>query len=113
MKWTSRNIDFSDMLARSALYAAGIFRKIKPLKQKKPFQAEFSSELSDKYYLSIKGIAEPEVSVWGTFKIKKFLREVKIRIADRKVILDKIIIEVYNNSGKGGRFITTLKLNES
>ncbi len=39
MKWTSGKIDFSDMLARSALYAAKIFQRIKPLKQERPFHS--------------------------------------------------------------------------
>ncbi|MEN8222234.1 MAG: hypothetical protein ABFR36_03150 [Acidobacteriota bacterium] len=113
MKWTSGKIDFSEMLARSALYAASIFKKIKRLKQEKPFYAEFFSRLSDKGELIIKGVAEPEVSVWRSFRIKKYIREVRIRVKGRQMISDKMIIEVYNDTGKGGRLTTTLKLKGS
>ncbi len=112
MKWTSGKIDFSEMLARSALYSAAIFKKIKRLKQEKPFYADFSSRLSKNGYLKIKGSAEPDVSVWGSFRIKKFIRNVIIRIKDQKLISDNILIEVYNDAGQGGTFRTTLQIRE-
>jgi len=109
MQWKSGNIDYSEFLARSALYAAGIFRKIRRLKQEKPFRAGFSSHLSGNNILIIRGQAEPEVSIFGSFRIKKFIREIRFSTVDHKLISDRLIIEVRNKSGKGGRFITTLK----
>ena len=112
MKWTSGDIDFSEPLARSALYSAGIFRKLKPLKQERTFRADYSSSLSDNSYLIIKGSAEPDVSIWGSFRIRKFERIVKIRKKDHVLISDSMVISVMNNSGKGGRVRTDIILKE-
>ena len=109
-KWTSEEIDFSNILAQSALYSAGIFKKIRPLKQERPFRAKYSSSLSDNSYIIIKGSAKPDVSVFKSFKIIYFSREVKIRLKDHILISDSIIIDVYNKKGKGGRFTTNLIL---
>ncbi|MCK4889007.1 MAG: hypothetical protein KAS97_03690 [Candidatus Aminicenantes bacterium] len=109
-KWTSEDIDFSNILAQSALYSAGIFRKIKPLKQEKPFRVNYSSSLFDNSYLIIKGSAKPYVSVFKSFKIINFSREVKIRLKDHLLIYDSIIIDVYDKTGKGGRLKTNLIL---
>jgi len=113
MKWKSGKIDFSEMLARSALYSASIFKKIKRLKQEKPFYADYSSEISDSGDLIITGTSKPDMSVWGSFRIRKFSHSVRIRVSDNQLISDSLIIEVYNDSGKGGRFNATLKLKDS
>jgi len=112
MKWQSEKIDFSDILARSALLAAAIFKKIRPLKQERPFRAGFYSTLSDNTYLIIKGEAKPDISIWGSFRIRNFIREVKIRIKDHVLISDNMVISVYNESGKGGWLETSLILKE-
>ncbi len=110
MKWTSKYIDLSNVLAQSALYSASIFKRIKPLKQEKPFRVNYESSFSENSYLIIKGSANPDVSVFKSFRIINFLREVKIRLKDHVTVSDSIIIDVYNKTGKGGRFTTNLNL---
>lgn len=111
-KWTSEDIDFSKILAQSALYSAGIFKKIRPLKQEKPFRADYTSSISNESFLIIKGSAKPDVSVFNSFRIINFSREVKIRLNDHLLISDTIIIDVYNKTGKGGRIMANLMLIE-
>lgn len=106
MRWESEDIDFSETLARSASYAASIFRRISPIKQNQTFRINYSSSISDKSFLVIYGIAEPDVSIWGSFKIRKFVREVRIRLKDLVLISDSMLIKVSNNTGKGGQFKT-------
>lgn len=110
--WRSKEMDFSDILASSAVLAAGIFRKIAPLHQSKPFTAVYSVSSVDGTFIIIKGEAEPDISIWGSFRIRTFSREVKIRINDNMLISDRIMITVDNNSDDGGRFSASLILTD-
>jgi len=110
VSWMSEEIDFSETLKKSTRHAASIFKKIKPLKQKKPFRVKYNLTENRKGIITIKGESKPEIAVWGSFKIMYFSRTVKIRINDKKLISDKMIIEIYNKSGKGGTFFASILL---
>lgn len=102
--WESGDIDFSETLSRSTILAAGIFKKISPLKQEKPFRVEYSVYRENDSTLAVSGASKPDVSVWHGFRITEFQREARIRTSDMTIVSDMILIQVRNESGKGGTF---------
>ncbi len=110
--WMSEDIDFSETLRKATLHAAAIFKRIKPIKQKHPFRVTYNASTNRKGTVIIKGETNPEVFVWGSFKITYFSRVVKIRIKDQKLISDSMKIDIFNKSGKGGSFYASILLKD-
>ncbi len=98
-KYRILNINLNKCLNRVLYQAIPTVRRFVKLRQRRLFHLYFEKKKSDDK-LIFKGIATPDVKVWGGFHIKKVIREV-IFFKD-EIILNRFYIEVFDKKGKGG-----------
>lgn len=109
-EWKSPKINFTSSLKHSSEKAAKIFTKIKGLVQKKPFRISYKISDYNEKFITIKGTAFPKIPIWHELLIKNFERVIKLEKNNSTLISDRIKVVVSDNYGRGGYFISYLKL---
>lgn len=109
----SRPLDYSPHMNRIAPLAARVMKKLKSFHQDEPFQVIYKIVADDNETVTIRGVANPEVAIWGSFLLRTFSREAVISKKGKIALRDSVEIHIANRKGNGLTVKAFLKLLEN
>lgn len=109
-EWESPELDYSENINRTVVFAARIMKKIKPFSQKALFRIHYRVSDLTSSRIEITGLAVPDVPIWGKYTISRVSRKVVFAIKDRVLLEDTFLLHIKNPRGNGLHARTTLKL---
>lgn len=110
--WHGPPLDFSPHINKIGRLAARIIKQYVSFKQEKKFRLKYKVSYITDQYIEICGEAHPDIKIWHDFKIKDFIRLIRVRLIDRVTVEDSIHVELRNTRGRGLYAKSTLKLIE-
>lgn len=111
-KWKSPALNYSSNLNRTVRLAARIMKKLRGFRQERDFQLDYEIVGINPDTIEIQGSKEPDLKMWGKFRLRGFLRKISIRPKNNLLIEDSITIVIKNPKGNGLDAHLSLKLIE-
>lgn len=112
-EWTGDALDISGDLNRAAGLLEKVVKSLVTVQQKSAFRLRFRVTSSSSEAIEICGESFPDVPIWKGFMIKEVFRRVRLRPADRALLVDELWLGIRNSKGQGGFGRVQLKMIDS
>jgi hypothetical protein len=109
-QWESPPLDYSPHMNRIAPLAARVMKRLKKFNQKEPFQVGYRVTASDGEIINIHGESQPNIRIWGSFRIVAFVREVVLSKKRAIPLQDAIALRIHRPNGDGMTLTASLVL---
>ncbi|MFQ6084271.1 MAG: hypothetical protein ACE5WD_13065 [Candidatus Aminicenantia bacterium] len=102
-EWIERNVNLAPYLNLIAPNLAKVFEIFTHFRQERPFSIKYFIKKLNEQKIIIEGEAEPKVKIWKNYKIHYFYRQLIYDLAQKEVIKERIVMEINDKKGRGGK----------
>ncbi|MGE5340053.1 MAG: hypothetical protein ACM3SY_01110 [Candidatus Omnitrophota bacterium] len=108
-EWWSAPIDFSAIMNEISRLISTFTEKYVRLQQESPIRIKYRIASADNAMIHVLGETYPNIGIWQDWRIKKVVRNIKLRPSDFLLLEDEVIADIRNKKGNGGFLHAYLK----